>query len=59
MIQALGILTMAFRPDQKSRRLFPTEDLLGGSGGFRGKAMTAGAPTKMQGMATTHKRRRI
>ena len=59
MIQALGILTIALNPDQKSSRLFPTDDLLGGTGGFKGKARTAAAPIKMHGMATIHRRRRI
>ena len=59
MIQALGILTIALIPVQKSNRLSPPDDLLGGRGGLRGKARTAGRPTKMQGMAMIHKKRKI
>ena len=51
---------MALIPDPNPRRrLSPPEDLLGGRGGFRGKARTAGAPSKMQGMAVIHRKRRI
>ena len=49
---------MALIPDQKSRRS-PPDDLLGGRGGFMGKARTAGTPSKIEGMARIHMRRKI